>query len=256
MSNSRYSLVLTANRRNFLREALISVCAQDDQDFEFMVCLDTSIDTGLSSYVNPLIKCMRCSSVRVISVEGNGTAGFIRNIGFRESSGEWISYIDGDDMLAPSAISSMKKYIYANDSIDIFTSGMLRISIDGITNQIPESLTYYPPLNIYTRDPEKYGEPTFFNQFQFIRKDCWEYYKYDETTNGEDIDFMLHQLLQFRFLKVPHYLYYYRDVLDSFSKKNYPQKDITTLRYLDGYYYRIFQESEASLPFENFLYLN
>ena len=37
-----FSLVLTAHRRNFLAEALISVAAQTDKDFEFILvsCMD------------------------------------------------------------------------------------------------------------------------------------------------------------------------------------------------------------------------
>lgn len=248
----KISLILTAHRREFLSEALISICAQTDKDFELVLCLDLSVDEGLIHFVEPLFNSVCCKEKKKFGIFGNGTAGYTRNYAIAMSSGNWIAYIDGDDMIYPSAIQCMRRKMSENRMFSIFTSGMMRVKFDGKIEELPQSLTYYPPLDIYYHDPDIIGEATYFNQFQLMKKDCWEYYHYDETTNGEDIDFMLHQLTRYRYMKVAEYLYYYRDVDNSFSKTVYPTGDLTTRRYLSGYYQKLYESNISDIPIGNF----
>ena len=246
------SLVVTAHRREYLTEALFSVCAQTHKKFELVLCIDTSIDEGLCRFIEPLFNIIQCDTKKMIVIKGNGTAGHTRNTAITSTSGEWIAYLDGDDMLFPTAIERMMYYMSENKKYSIFSSGMIRIHKNGQIQMLPQSLNYYPPKNIYTRDPELFEEATFFNSFQLMRRSCWEYYQYDETTNGEDVDFILHQLLKFRFLKVPEYLYYYRDVENSFSKEIYKNKNLTSNKYINGYYKQLYEAHKFFLIKDNF----
>lgn len=248
-----FSLVLTAHRKDYLMEALISVCAQTDQDFEFVLCLDLHEDSQLADYCTSLFEQISCRQKKLITVIGNGTAGFCRNEAFRNTTGRWISYLDGDDMIAPVAVERMKHRIQRDKHFDIFSSGMMRIDANGVCIGLPDSLTYYPPREIYWIDSETIGVATFFNQFQAMRREVWEQYNYDESSNGEDIDFMLINLLKWNFRKVPEYLYYYRDVDNSFSKKIYAEGDFTTKRYQDRYYLRYYEENYSDFFFCNFV---
>lgn len=249
---SLFSLVLTAHRPNYLVEALISVAAQTDKDFEFILCLDTATNNALEKYCIPFFNQIKCTDKKIVSVKGNGTAGFIRNYAFKNTTSKWISYLDGDDMISPNAVEVMKQAILNNEGYDIFSSGMVRIFSNGKTELLKDSLTYYPPINIYDVDPEIIGQPTFFNQFQVMRKQVWESYQYDTSSNGEDIDFMLIHLLKWRFKKIPQYLYFYRDVNDSFSKITYETGDFTTKRYVSGYYHKYFSENYSDAFLGNF----
>ena len=76
-----------------------------------------------------------------------------------------------------------------------------------------------------------------------MHRKVWESYKYDTSSNGEDIDFMLIQLLKWKFKKVSKYLYFYRDVDNSFSKELYKRGDFTTLRYQQGFYSEYFKKN-------------
>lgn len=250
---SFFSLILTAHRRNFLAEALISVAAQTDKDFEFVLCLDIATDKTLECYCTPFFNEIKCSSKKIVCIQGNGTAGFVRNFAFENANSEWISYLDGDDMIAPNAVEIMKQSILNNKDYDIFSSGMIRILKNGMAEPFKESLTYYPPISIYDVDPDVVGQPTFFNQFQAMRKRVWESYRYDTSSNGEDIDFMLIHLLKWHFKKIPHYLYFYRDVSDSFSKITYETGDFTTKRYVSGYYHAYFSENYSEEFSGNFI---
>ena len=244
-----FSLVLTAHRKEYLSEALMSVCAQTDHDFEFILCLDLRINEDLVDYCSNLFRNIKCTSKTMVTVYGNGTAGFCRNEAFSKTTGRWISYLDGDDMIFPDAVEKMKEQILGDSEYDIFSSGIVRINTDGVCIPLPDSLSYYPPQNIYWVDPEIIGRATFFNQFQVMRREVWENYKYDITTNGEDIDFMLINLLKWKYKKVSKYLYYYRDVTNSFSKELYQEGDFTTKRYQDGYYQRYYESKYSDFFF-------
>ena len=254
MNNNEITLVITAHHARYLTEALLSVASQTSKLFNLVCCADISY--GLEAY-----KCfeehfpyIQCQKKLLLSVQGNGTAGFIRNIGFDNAETEWIGYLDGDDLLHIDAVNYVRSILQDSRSynVDIFSSGMVRIHTDGQLEPIPDSLNYLPPLTIYENDPEVINEPTYFNQFQMMRKSAWEAYKYDETTNGEDIDFMLHHLLMRRFKKIPKYLYYYRYTPNSFSSISFAKGDICTRRYANGYYKKLFQEKFSSSFIENF----
>lgn len=250
--NKIVSLVVTAHRKCFLYESLMSVAAQTDKDFEFILCLDIKKDKTLVEFCKPIFDLINCSSKKIVTICGNGTAGYSRNYAFSNTTTNWISYLDGDDMIMPNAIEIMKKYIEQYPDIQIFSSAMLRINKEGNLFNFDKSIDYYPPIKIYEVDPEVVGEPTFFNQFQIMKRQVWEEYKYDESTNGEDIDFMLINLLKWKFLKVPEFLYCYRDVDNSFSKETYKQGDFTTQRYLSGFYKEYFQNYYSEKVAGNF----
>lgn len=247
------SLVVTAHRKNFLYEALTSVAAQNDKEFEFVLCLDLNGDNLLEEYCKNIFDSIQSTKKKIIKIQGNGTAGYSRNEAFRNTTGNWIAYLDGDDIISPNAISIMRAQIESNREYDIFSSGMAQIAKDGQVIEWEDSLIYYPPITIYKEDPDSIGEPTFFNQFQIMRRCVWETYEYDTSSNGEDIDFMLIQLLKWKFKKVGEYLYYYRDVDHSFSKEQYTKGDFTTQRYQQGFYEEYFKKNYSDKVACNFL---
>lgn len=236
--SSVVTLVVTSNRTRFLIESLTSVAAQSSEDFDLVCCADITGDPEVAEVFRAYLPFMRCHTTRLIEVTG-GTAGRTRNAGFAAAYSPWITYLDGDDLLRPDAIARLTQAIKAGDA-DIISTGMTRITPDGRLEACPQSMTYRPPRWIYCTDPDSVGYPTFFNQLLAIRRELWAAYPFDETTNGEDIDFILHQLLAGRFRKLPEPLYGYRDTPGSFSKRDFPGGDICTARYQVGYYAELF----------------
>lgn len=238
----KISLVVTAHRKRYLMEALMSVAAQKNKRFELILCLDLNIENDLKEFCDNMFAKIDCEKKRIITFYGNGTAGACRNHAISNATGDWIAYLDGDDMISPDAMEVLANEIVSNREYDIFSSGMIRIDKFGVANPIEDSLHYYPPFDIYDVDPETIGMPTYFNQLQIMKKEVWEDYKYDTSSNGEDIDFMLIHLLKYKFRKIPQYLYFYRDVEDSFSKEMYEKGDFTTQRYNSGFYHDYYEK--------------
>lgn len=240
MSDIQLTLVVTAHRVEHLRESMMSVTAQTTDEFEIVCCADQTGEGAVGAMFNELCLSLRCRGEQILSVSG-GTAGSVRNAAFAASRTPWVAYLDGDDVLRPDALEHLIQVIRRQDA-DIISTGMWRITQDGRPCAIPTSLTYRPPLWIYQIDPEEVGHPTYFNQLLAIRRELWLSYPFYEESNGEDIDFMLHQLLRGRFYKLPLALYGYRDVADSFSKHEFPGADLCTRRYRAGYYSHLFAD--------------
>lgn len=232
------TLVVTAHHIRFLTEAMTSVAAQTNTAFDLVCCADTTGGPDTAELFRSFLPFVRCRKAQVLEVAG-GTAGRVRNTGFSAARTPWVAYLDGDDLLRPDALAVLGSAVQAGDA-DIVSTGMDRITPDGRRQAWPQSLTYRPPRWIYRVDPDTVGHPTFFNQLLAIRRELWAAYPFHEETNGEDIDFMLHQLLAGRFRKLPEPVYLYRDTPDSFSKHDFPGDDICTRRYRSGYYAELF----------------
>lgn len=97
----RVSVIIPTYRRaHLVRESIDSVLAQTYRDFEVIVVDDASPDATravLESYGD---------RIRVIYREQNGGAGAARNDGLRASSGEFIAFLDADDMYLPTRLAS------------------------------------------------------------------------------------------------------------------------------------------------------
>lgn len=92
-------IIPTYNRGWILKEAIDSVLAQDYEDFELFVVDDGSADntTGiLASYGN---------DIRVLFQENKGVSA-ARNRGIAEASGQYIAFLDSDDLWLPRKLST------------------------------------------------------------------------------------------------------------------------------------------------------
>ena len=88
------------NIEAYVADAVRSVLAQDFRDWE-LVCVDDGSADGTAA------ECARAAvgdpRVRVVSLPHSGL-GVARNVGVSMARGEWVCFLDGDDMLDPRAL--------------------------------------------------------------------------------------------------------------------------------------------------------
>ena len=82
------------NRKDVVMNAIDSVLNQTYENFELIVVDDASTDG-----TTDLLKTINHEKVRVIFHETNKYASGARNTGLRESKGEYIAYLDSDNLL-------------------------------------------------------------------------------------------------------------------------------------------------------------
>lgn len=91
------------NSEAYLGACMDSVLAQTMEDFEAILIDDGSVDGTLAvaqAYAG------RDTRVRVLAQENRGVAA-ARNLGLEHARGEWITFVDSDDLLPEEALQTM-----------------------------------------------------------------------------------------------------------------------------------------------------
>jgi glycosyltransferase involved in cell wall biosynthesis len=103
-------IIPTRNRTELLRDAIISVLEQTYQDFEIIVVDDASVDDGservVSSFGDHRIRYYRHNRAR------GGSAA--RNTGILNSTGDFLAFLDDDDVWLPEKLSRQMEILLAS----------------------------------------------------------------------------------------------------------------------------------------------
>lgn len=98
------SVVIPAfNAAEFLAEALDSVLAQTYQPLEVIVVDDGSEDE------TPQVAAAYSGKVTYVRKPHGGGCGGTRNVGIRAARGEWIAFLDADDVWMPNLVEKLVK---------------------------------------------------------------------------------------------------------------------------------------------------
>jgi glycosyltransferase involved in cell wall biosynthesis len=101
-----FSIIIPSyNRANHLPKAIESVLAQSFTDWELIIVDDGSTDNTrelVASYNDPRIKYI---------YQENAERSAARNNGIRNAKGEWICFLDSDDVYAPNHLQVISEYI-------------------------------------------------------------------------------------------------------------------------------------------------
>ena len=104
MTNPRVSVVVAVfNGERYLEEALRSLFAQDYAPFEVIV-----VDDGSADRTGDIARSF--DSARYVRQEHLGLAA-ARNAGIRTSKGDFIAFLDADDVLPPTKLSLQARYL-------------------------------------------------------------------------------------------------------------------------------------------------
>ncbi len=134
----------------FVESAVQSVLDQTHKDFELLVIDDCSPDRSIElckQFDDRRIKIVRHS-------ENRGLAG-ARNTGIRFASGDYIAFLDSDDVWEPTKLEQHLAHFRSNDSIGLSFSRSAFIDEKGEklgTHQMPR-LDHVPPEYLLCRNP-------------------------------------------------------------------------------------------------------
>jgi glycosyltransferase involved in cell wall biosynthesis len=96
------------NRYGLVRNAVESVLSSAYTDVELILVDDCSDEQGLECLVSYLEPHKNITYIRQESQKGPGSA---RNRGIAVSKGEWIFFMDSDDLIAPGALDKLCSFI-------------------------------------------------------------------------------------------------------------------------------------------------
>jgi glycosyltransferase involved in cell wall biosynthesis len=119
------------NGAKHIEACLHSVLQQEFQNFEVLIINDGSTDATNSVCQEFIQSNSLESKYRVISVPNSGVSS-ARNIGLSQASGEYVAFLDSDDIWSPHKLGAQVSFLESNsDYIGCITSFYLFTDVDG-----------------------------------------------------------------------------------------------------------------------------
>jgi glycosyltransferase involved in cell wall biosynthesis len=107
------SIILpTFNRPEYLRSAVDSVFAQTFIDWDLIIADDGS-DERTRTYLRTLVSDPR---IKIIWLPHSGNPGAVRNAALRDATGEYIAFLDSDDLWRPTKLERQIASLRSNNN--------------------------------------------------------------------------------------------------------------------------------------------
>ncbi len=121
-------IVPVHNRAGLLIEAVESVLAQTYRAFEVIVVDDGSTDDTVAAATQ---LASGHPQVRLVRIAHTGRVGLVREAGRRVARGEFLQYLDSDDLIAPRKLELLVRALHEQPWCDIAYCATRRYAIGG-----------------------------------------------------------------------------------------------------------------------------
>ncbi|XWK85820.1 MAG: glycosyltransferase [Phormidium sp.] len=230
------SVIIPAyNNEKTIQETIESVLRQTFTDFELIVINDGSTDRTLE-----IVSTIKDPRIKVFSYSNAGGA-VSRNRGFYHSSGEFIAFLDADDLWTPDKLEAQLKALQENPQAAVAYSWL---------NSIDESSNFLRTGNHRTENGEIYAKLYLIPFIEsgsnpLIRRQAlMDIGGFDESLPAsQDYDLYLRLAARYEFIAVPFPQVLYRIASNSMSA-NVRRQEVTSLFVRE----RAFKESPKPLP--------
>lgn len=127
-NNPLISIVIpTYNHAHFLHDALLSVIAQTYQNWEAIV-----IDNHSNDNTDQVVHSFNDTRVKLLKIHNHGIIATSRNMGIKKAKGEWVAFLDSDDLWYPRKLELAVDHITQNPEFDVCSTNELMVNrIDG-----------------------------------------------------------------------------------------------------------------------------
>ena len=210
MSFPRISVVVPFyNNGDVLGESLQSIAGQTFTDLEVIMVDDGSTDNGTE-----VARKWAESDPRFILVHSErGGPGGARNRGVERARGEFLAFVDADDMLPPHAYEVMLHTLESSGS-DFVSGAVNRIGTEGVTPSAlhARAIKGRKIGTHVTRAPELLYDISVWNKL--FRRSFWDAHGlyYPEHMVWEDLQLMTRAHVLAKAVDViPDYVYYWRE---------------------------------------------
>jgi GT2 family glycosyltransferase len=129
----------TYDRRELLEHAVTSVLDQTHQDWELIIANDGSGD-ATREYLDGL----RDARVRVLHLAHSGSAAKVRNAAIELARGEWVAFLDSDDLWLPQKLERQLAALTAMPQAGWSCTDVLFIDADGASIERRAGAPYHP----------------------------------------------------------------------------------------------------------------
>ncbi len=184
MSHDRFFTVVipTFNRGDLILKTVNTVLAQTYAHFEIIIVDDCSTD-NTADILEPLVKAEK---IRYIKHASNRERSEARNTGMGKAKGEFLTFLDSDDLMHPTNLQDAATYLKASPQSKFFHNLRQLVDPDGAVLHRYEVPSLDNPSHAIT------GGNFLGCAGVFIHREIFERYRFDPKLNvGEDWDFWL-----------------------------------------------------------------
>ncbi|OKH33702.1 hypothetical protein NIES2119_22540 [[Phormidium ambiguum] IAM M-71] len=218
MSATISLVIITYNREHYLNAAIESVLAQTKDDFELLIWDDGSTDNSVEIAQNYAKNDRR---IKVIAAKHQGET-LSRKAAISQTTGEYLGWVDSDDLLAPTALAETATILDLNPEIGLVYTDYIDIAEDG------EIIGYGERCRIpYSPEGLLVDFMTF--HFRLFRRSVYEQVGgIDESVKyapDYDLCLKLAEVTEVKHINQP--LYYYRNHSESITQ----QQQLAVIRY-------------------------
>ena len=176
MQSVKVSVIMPAyNSEVYIRESIDSVLAQTFADFELIVVDDGSTDTTAA-----IAESYSDSRIRLIRQPNRGVS-VARNTGLEASQGQFITFLDSDDLYYPDFLKTLHRLIQSNQTEMSFSNysesdraeDMRKTGVNKIRCFIKDKLS---GTRVLTSDSQIDGLPVHINSVMISKKLIEQYH--------------------------------------------------------------------------------
>jgi len=144
----RFSIIVTCyNQRLFISEAVESALSQDYAEREVIIVNDGSTDGSLGELEK------YSSRVQLLSTSSNRGAIAARNLGATQARGEFLVFLDGDDILMPWALNVYEILIEkCNPTVILAKTTWFRGNPPTMDHSVPNKITFVAYDSLIRKD--------------------------------------------------------------------------------------------------------
>ena len=195
-------VTLTYNRAHLIEDTIRSVLAQDYTDFEYLI-----VDDGSEDPTEEVLRRIPDQRLRYFRLPHSGKISALRNFALKESKGEFIAFVDSDDVWESKKLSAQVRVMQTHPEVGfVFSDVML------MKNQAVHKKMNYSGKQIHSV-PAYYFEAIMANRLAiypscilFRKAGIQEVGQFNESMTGGDMDLITRVASRFKGLLLSEYL--------------------------------------------------
>ncbi len=224
-------IIPTYNRSNLVREAVQSVLRQSFADFEVLV-----VDDGSTDDTRSIIECILDNRIRYF-YKDNGGQSSARNFGLAKATGEYIAYLDEDDLWPVDYLKIMIEHLNTHQEYGAAYTRVIEQFPDGRKEEMSSPERYKSGwITKYSFDLG----PCLMPSATCFRKSVWKDFFWDEAIRRcPDYDVFLRISTRAQFLFVPDTYVIKRWYSENLSSVKDPVGMIDKAHTLERFYFHL-----------------
>ena len=190
-------IIPTFNAARYITCAVDSALAQTYSPIEVIV-----VDDGSTDNTAQVLDPYKSSNVRYIFQRNSGSVGAVRNRGIREARGEFLAFLDADDLWLPEKLEQQIPVLLSNPKV-----GLVHSNFDYLDEETGRMFAITRPRHklvgrCYTR---LFFRNTIFASSVVLRRECLDdvgIFDEEIPSGVEDYDLWLRVARQYEFAYV------------------------------------------------------